>query len=371
MLCEIEFMPVGNKSSAGDAIIVRYGQVNAYNLMLIDGGMKVTGEEVVSHLKKHFGDTVGLTDVVLTHSDIDHASGLRTVLEELPVGRLWLHVPWVHAVQAKSLFKNKGWTDTGLADAVRAEYSVITELVDIANHNGIPIFSPFEGQKIGPFTVLSPSWPRYAHLLAQFDRTPEPDQTLIEQNGLWIGKEATGLQRIFERMAAAAQKWLSETWGVELLRDGGQTSPSNESSVILYAAPSDEHRALLTGDAGIRALTWAADYADRVGLPLRTFGFAQIPHHGSRRNVGPTILNRLFGPPAISQGAPRFTAFVSAPADDEKHPRQIVLNAFMRRGARVIATQGNSKVYYGGFPARNGYVDATPMQFSSRVEAYD
>ena len=38
MKCEIEFLPVGDKSKAGDAIVIRYGDLNSYNLMLIDGG---------------------------------------------------------------------------------------------------------------------------------------------------------------------------------------------------------------------------------------------------------------------------------------------------------------------------------------------
>jgi len=31
------------------------------------------------------------------------------------------------------------------------------------------------------------------------------------------------------------------------------------------------------------------------GFPMQQFTFVQIPHHGSRRNVGPTVLNRLLG----------------------------------------------------------------------------
>ena len=31
----------------------------------------------------------------------------------------------------------------------------------------------------------------------------------------------------------------------------------------------------------------------------------------------------------------RFSAFVSAPAEDDTHPRKMVLNAFTRRGGRV------------------------------------
>ncbi len=43
--CEIEFLAVGKASKAGDAIIVRYGEVNQYKLMVVDCGMNDTGIE--------------------------------------------------------------------------------------------------------------------------------------------------------------------------------------------------------------------------------------------------------------------------------------------------------------------------------------
>ena len=49
----------------------------------------------------------------------------------------------------------------------------------------------------------------------------------------------------------------------------------------------------------------------------------------------------------------------------------MVLNAFMRRGALVVATQGASKVFWGGFPPRPGYINADPMPFATQVEDYD
>ena len=163
---------------------------------------------------------------------------------------------------------------------------------------------------------------------------------------------------------------MPESWTGERLRDGGVTSASNESSVILYANLAEERRILLTGDAGPQALSWAAAYARANGYPLQSFSFVQIPHHGSRRNVGPSVLNQLLGP-IQPEGTTRFTAFVSAPKDDDTHPRKIVLNAFMRRGGKVIATQGTNKIHYGGFPKRDGYVDVEPVPFSSTVEEYD
>ncbi|CAO4145484.1 hypothetical protein LPLAFNJD_LOCUS1952 [Methylorubrum aminovorans] len=368
MKCEIEFLPVGSASKAGDAIVIRYGEPHDYKLMLVDGGHAETGEQIVAHLKRHFGPSPVLEHVVLTHSDGDHASGLRTVLQQVAVNALWLHVPWLHAVEALPLFSDKRLTADGLASRIKAEYDVIDEVVDLALAQGCAIHGAFQGTQIGPFRVLSPNREVYAYLLPQFEKTPDPDRAAIERAGLWIGKTSVA-DRLFEAARGALQNWTTERWDQERLRDGGITSASNESSIVMYGW-FDNGPALLTGDAGLRGLTWAADAANAYGLPLGQFDFVQIPHHGSRRNSGPTVLNRLLGGIQPEDFASRFYAFVSAPADDAKHPRRIVLNAFKRRGGRIIATQGDSKVYWGGFPARTGYGSAEQLPFFTRVEEY-
>ena len=84
--------------------------------------------------------------------------------------------------------------------------------------------------------------------------------------------------------------------------------PATNSSVVLYGS-FEKGNVLLTGDAGVRGLTWAANMADYLGLPLQKFSFVQIPHHGSRRNIGPTILTRLVGNKQLETEPTRFTAF--------------------------------------------------------------
>ena len=372
MFCEVEFIAVGEGSRPGDAIIVRYGDPSNYKLMLIDGGTAATGTELVAHLKHWFGANVTLEHVVLTHSDADHASGLREVLREIPVANLWLHIPWLLAQNAVHLFKDKRWTYAGLADAIKKEYDIISEIVDLGFAKS-QVSYPFQGAQIGPFTVLSPTHDNYLGLLPQFEKTPEPDQALIEAAGLWIGKAPAGIfKALMEAVRATVSNLIPETWTGERLRDGGITSASNESSVVLYADVGDDRRILLTGDAGIRALTWSAEYARFLGLPLQSFAFVQIPHHGSRRNVGPTILNEILGPIRYAQGiGSRFTAFVSAPKDDASHPRKIVLNAFTRRGADVVATQGKDITWRGGFPLRPGHNAVPSVGFFDKVEAYE
>lgn len=175
----------------------------------------------------------------------------------------------------------------------------------------------------------------------------------------------------------AAESWTMESWENERLRDGGITSASNESSIVLYGSFPNGERILLTGDAGPRALSHAAREADRLRLPLQRFTFVQVPHHGSRANVGPAILDRLLGPKQPRGSAPRLVAFVSAPKDDATHPRQMVLNAFMRRGTgiggrpEVGATQGQKIIHWGGFPTRDAYTTLSGVAYDDRVEDYN
>jgi ribonuclease BN (tRNA processing enzyme) len=372
MNCEIEFMPVGSGAKAGDAIVIRYGTPSSYELMVVDGGTLDSGANLVSHIQDQFGSHAVISHVLLTHPDADHASGLRTLLAEVPVRALWLHVPWLHASASKPYFANKNWTDEGLAAAIREEYDLLQDIVETAVSKRIPIYEPFVGSSVGPFQILSPHKVIYERLMPQFDRTPDPNQAAIEAEQCWIATQqpTSLLAQLMEKAVAKVQKWVPETWEYERLKDGGVTSASNESSVILYGNFSDG-KVLLTGDSGVWALTLAAYHAEKSGIVLQDFKFVQIPHHGSRRNVGPTILNRLLGPIQQKGSSSRFSAFVSAPPDDETHPRKMVTNAFRRRGGNVIATQGVKKIYYGGFPGRPGYSNAVPLEFAAQVEDYD
>jgi beta-lactamase superfamily II metal-dependent hydrolase len=366
--CEIEFIAVGDASRAGDSIVIRYGEPAAYKLMLVDGGTLDTGKTVAEHLRQQFGASVRLEHVVLTHADADHASGLREVLKEIPTANLWMFVPWRYAAEAINLFEKKDWTANALAAAIKKEYDILSDIVDLAQQNNVALSCPEQGARIGPFTVLSPRRANYVHLLPQFEKTPAPDQSQLEGLGIWMGK-STLLTKLLEKIKAKVENWTTETWSNEKLKDGGVTGASNESSVILYAN-LEKQRILLTGDAGISALSWAAGYAAANNYPLQNFTFVQIPHHGSRRNVGPSILNTLIGP-IQPEGTENAVAYVSAPKEDDSHPRKIVLNSFTRRGYKVYATQGTNKVHRGGFPTRDGYVNSESVAFSTRVEEYD
>jgi beta-lactamase superfamily II metal-dependent hydrolase len=361
---DIHFLAVGGASKAGDAIIVRYGSGMNPSIMIIDGGHAETGDAIVNQLRRYSGQQPVVDHVLLTHSDGDHASGLRTVLKDVTVRNLWLHIPWLLAEGARTLFLDKRWSQDGLREAIRREYDILAEIVELAQKQGTTLHYPFAGETVGPFQILSPTWHVYRHLLPQFERTPAPDEDAIRAAQMWIGKR-TLAQRMADAARAAVQIWTSETWEHERLRDGGITSASNETSVVLYGATANGPL-LLTADAGNSALHWAADELEQRGLPVRQFDFVQIPHHGSRRNVGPTALDRLLGPRLPRYSVLSGRAVVSAPADDAAHPRRIVMNAFQRRGFNVYGTQGKDIIY----PARPGLMPVPPKQFYTSVEEY-
>ena len=116
---------------------------------------------------------------------------------------------------------------------------------------------------------------------------------------------------------------------------------------------------LFTADAGRQALTRAILYARSIGISLRNLECIQIPHHGSKRNVSPLVLNEMMGRIALVSVAPKSAT----------HPRRKVTNAFKRRGARVYRTNGGFLNHMIGLPRRANLVDAPEIPFYDRVEA--
>lgn len=353
---EIDFLAVGDGERSGDAIAVRYGSPDAYHVMVVDGGTKDSGEKLVEHIKTCY-QTSHVDYLVNTHPDIDHASGLEVVLENLTVGEAWVHQPWNYPHKIIHWFKDGRITVDSLKDRLQDAMYHAYQVEKLAKERGVPVYEPFQGSKIGDFYVVSPSRERYLDIIAHFDKTPTPI----------VAPPARGLLAGAYALTEKVRSWLDERWDYETLKDGEETSYDNESSVILYAN-IDERGILLTGDAGVQALTHAADYLELHNIDIpSTLKFVQIPHHGSRHNVGPSILDRILG---IKQpkGAPVTKhAFVSAGAKSETHPRRVVTNAFKRRCVQVTAAKGKG-IHIGYNMPPRGWSAADEIPFYDKVE---
>jgi len=186
---EIDFLPVGSGEKSGDAITLRYVRDGVSWVHVIDGGNEETGYRLVEHIVTHYG-TRTIDNLVLTHGDDDHSSGLRVVLEHLQVGVVWMNRPWMHASDLVPLFRDTRWTAQGLERRLREDFPILNEVERVALKRGVPVFEVFQGSQIGAFTVLAPTRQRYLSSVPLFSRTPDPISALAGWNTL--GKSLGG-----------------------------------------------------------------------------------------------------------------------------------------------------------------------------------
>lgn len=359
---EFDFHPVGDGSRSGEAITGQFTINGIPKVIVIDGGTAKSGEEVAQKLEEYYGTSV-IDYMVLTHADDDHSSGLRELMDRCEVKSLWMKRPWLYADDLLESFKGN-WTSAGLKKELRSSFPIVSQLEEKAIDLGIPIYEPFAGNQFGPFTIVSPSKEFYIELLPQMSRTPEPAEKAVVEGVL-----LKGMKSVLDAAMAAKGAVFSvfESWNIETLDEKGETSASNESSVILHGSIDDKHL-MFTGDAGQKALKNAADCCVYLGLPLQEFSLISVPHHGSRRNVGPSILDRIVGPRVAENGSSGTSGVVSAAKDDDHHPRRVVTNAFRRRGVRVVTTEGSGIRYQHNVPSRAGYSTAAEVPLYNVVE---
>ena len=361
MAYEIDFIGVSSEKSKQDADAIAIRWIDKYNkcrVVVYDGGLQAHGEALSDHLRIHyFNGCSGTVDaVVVSHSDQDHTSGLVNVLENFSVKELYMNRPWLYAEELFRYVNDGRITVDSLKKRLQEKYQYIYELEKVASAKGIPILEVFQGRTIcEELMVLSPSRNDYKKLLVESEKTPLESRNA--QNFLY-----RNFSNVFDKA-----KNLLETWDIETLRENEVVSAENEMSTIIMGRQGF----LLVGDAGIRALTWAMDYADLVGYSIRDIvNFYQIPHHGGRHNVSPSILNRLIGNKVARGNGIGKTAFASV-AEDSDHPLQMVVNAYIRRGASVYKTQGNILWHNNGMPARCGFGPALQEEFNNYVEDWN
>lgn len=351
---EVDFLPVGKSGHGGDAITLRIGDLSSTDrddqfVAVIDGGYPSYGQAVVEHIQQHYA-TSEVDLVISTHPDHDHIGGLGTVIQELKVKQLWMHEPTdaeVKAVEAAT-FSATGERESRLL-SLTASLGDSQDLASLARSLGIEVIPPWTGRTAadGALTVLGPTEEYYASLVPRFrgytDR--ESLRSLV----------ASGLE-------AKTGKAPGETLERETLEEGSRTEPENNSSVITLLQV-DGRSVILTGDAGEEALVHAADHLDSTSFDWNTLRAMQIPHHGSRKNVGPSVLNRYLGEP-VQTDRSRKTAWVScAPNGAPDYPSRRVTNAFYRRGCRVFSTAGTSLRMHRDAPSRDTWTKADEIPF--------
>lgn len=354
----VDFVGVGEESKSGDCIVVQLGDFDdTANLrtIVIDGGFKSSFEKVFQHLT----DVLQISKidlVVSTHPDRDHVGGLIPLLEAFDVTELWMHLPWDHNEGLASKFVDGRITDESIAERLRKSLQTAHDLQKKALEKGCVIKEPFTGLSFdGCFTVVGPTEDYYEELIPQFDGMPA-QQSAMSYLADKFAESVRALKKVFAM------------WGEDQIDDDDTTSARNNSSVI-SVLQFDGRNVLLTADSGITALNAALDYIDGKTGPL-VYNTIQIPHHGSRRNIGPSVLNRIIGNPiaANSISTAVATCISAAPKGSPKHPHQAVVNAVIHRGASVQVTRGETLCFTHNSVARLGWESLPSEEYSYAYE---
>lgn len=366
---EIDF--IGTKESQKDATCICMRWQNgdgSYTIGVFDGGFAAHGEAAKDLLEEYYlgyGERY-IDFVVCSHPHEDHTSGLSVILENFDVGALYMNRPWAHLDELLPLAKAKDGRTTRdiLERRLRENYQPVEKLEKIADARGVPIYDAFEGCLIeNRLRVLSPSKDFYIQLLA------EKKENLLEDDLLDESIHSNSLVEKALEFAQNVARFIFESWSIEKLREGETTDLDNETSTVILGS-MDEEKFLLTGDVGIRGLRCALDYASSRGITLRdVVQVYEIPHHGGRHNVSPSILNELLGD-IVAEGTDRGKYAFVCTGNGSDHPRKMVVNAFVRRGIKVYNASSQVINHHIGLPRRDGWSSASKLEFSENVEEW-
>lgn len=351
MQAETDYLKVGNGEKSGDAIGLRFGDLNSGDpekqyIVVIDGGFEESGKDMVELIGKYYGKDAYIDLMISTHPDADHISGLREIIKNVNVKYLMMHKPWDHNPDGSVP------TESNSREA-RKSYSLASELEGLAEERGTKIIEPFTGKQIkllgeSYMQIIGPSEDYYLQLLAEFDHNKSVADRIKEAVEAGLKRVVASVNNIFEDENDPQSSTLDD---VEKNSD-----PVNNSSVIVYFNISGEGL-LFTGDASVEALHKAADYAESCGIDLSNLNLFDVPHHGSKHNLDLAFVNRVFAKRAV----------VSAACNSEKHPSPRVKNALIHRGANVFTNEdSNVRFPINNPPSRPEYsTELSPEQFTT------
>lgn len=356
---EMDLLPVERGDHSGDCIALRYGNLfeggNEQTVVVIDGGYANNAVSLKNHLKKYYNciknGKVHINIVFLSHPDQDHVEGLVKLFEddEVEIDNLVAMIPW--KVMNPTWFKDGRITKNSLDKKLEDAFNPLFSLVEVAEKKSVTailttnLANPcnFNGAS---FFTLGPDLEFYKTCIANCEKTPPKAKDVP------VMSEATfSIDNDNEEPYVPGQiKW----------NDSENTSPINESSHIMLFE-YEGHRFLFCGDAGKEALSRAINYAKINNIALNNIDVIKMPHHGSRKNVNPNIMDTL-----KHIGC---RCYISCKAGDEgHHPSKRLANMLHEKGFEVHTTSGSTLHKGWNAPDREGWKKSNPVQVFPKME---
>lgn len=144
MAYEIDFIGVNSEKSTkdADAICMRwrsgvsFGGAATYKIGVVDGGFEAHGDALVAHMNQYyFNDELNIKDIteksvdfiVITHPDQDHTIGIKKVLENFSVKKIYMNRPWKYVDDLFDKINDGRITKESLARRLREKYKTIAD----------------------------------------------------------------------------------------------------------------------------------------------------------------------------------------------------------------------------------------------------
>lgn len=356
MAFEIDLLPVGSEKKSGDCIAMRYGDLvngkRQQTVIVVDGGYKDTWQKTLKpHLRNYYNceydGKLHIDIVILSHPDQDHVSGLVEMAKdtEVEIAQVWMHKPWEELTT--SWFKDGRITKESLKERLGDAFEKAKELADISWTRNVKLLDvgPIPIKNGALITILGPSKEFYKTCIANCEKTPNQAENVDDL----AQTQGTNGKIEFEPYLRGLIKWYD---------DKENTSPINESSLIILFQ-YEGTKVLLTGDAGKNGLSQAIIYANEKGIRLNNCTIVKMPHHGSRKNINPKILDAL-------KGSKYF--FFSCASDDEgHHPSMRLINLMIEKGMKNYKT-GGTTLHWGKDAPDRGWTTATVYEVFPKIE---
>ena len=364
MRYEIDFIATKENKGNADAICFRYEKDGKFINVVYDGGSKVLANKLIKHLEEFYFKNEYYPKIdylICSHPDQDHASGLIEVIEKFEIDKIIMNIPWNYIDDIWDNVNDGRISKESLEKRLKDDYPYIAKIEKLAKEKGIEIIEGFEDKEINEnLKILSPSKEFFIELLRKSKKTKYLDESDYKSN---IHTELP------KSILSKITNWIKELWSKDSLKEDVETSEENEMSIVLLG-DMEENKFLLTGDVGIKGLEKAIEKGNKICIPLTGVNFYQIPHHGSRHNLSPSIMNKLVGN-IVSEGIKLKKVAYASVAYESDYPRKAVVNAFIRRGIQVYKTNGYTLNHSFLMPEREGWSSIPELSFNEKVEDWD
>lgn len=354
MAFEIDLLPVGSEKKSGDCIVMRYGDLvkgkEKQTVIVVDGGYAGTWKDTLKpFLRKYYNceidGKIHVDYVILSHPDQDHVSGLVEMAkdEDVKIEKIMMHRPWEEL--SPSWFRDGRITKDSLKDRLGDAFEKAKELDDVTKNVTKPKLNVGKcNHKGASITILGPTSEFYKTCIANCEKTPQQGKLVKNLPQTQGGNGALA----FEPYVKGKIKW----------DDSESTSPINESSLIILFE-YEGSKVLFTGDAGKEGLSKAIKYAHDNNIKLNDCSIIKMPHHGSRKNVNPTIMDAFVGSRAL---------YYSCASDDlGHHPSLRLINLMNEKKFKQFSTSG-STLHYGKNAPDRGWKIASVFISSDKIE---